>query len=174
MSRHRRNGRLRMPMPGGLSTAGPGASVQDGWRRIATEVEQLVGFVRLYQRTMRIGRVLPSWASFADTQFWHRAKHHLFPEQRRRMRAWWDMAVECGDLDQPRPCLRFAYCRTVLAFEHLARSGHPRMEADPARFNLPDEEAGKLKEHVLSQYGFLVAGAPDSEATDGFAPGPPT
>jgi len=125
---------------------GPKVSAQDGWRIIVRNETKLIEHVILVQSTMRLKKMIPTWSSFATTEYHSEMRKFLDTRMVQKYRAWWEVLLACGDMDR-RPA------RNALRFSWATLHGKT---CDPVRLGLSPELVALLREVVLMKREYLT------------------
>lgn len=122
-------------------------------RKIIAMDSLLVARIFTEQRTMRLANQIPSWECFASTEHWRQVAALLDGRECRKYQAWWTLIYSlCRD---SKDGATVACACAYLVKEKMRRSYSKELTVKPERWRLTPEEAGKIREYVLTHYESL-------------------
>ena len=81
------------------------------WKAILGREGYLIPLLLMYQRTMRLALVIPTWAAWEDSEAWFEIKGQLDSTDVKKFKAWWEMirAVQRHDDDKAAVSLALSF-----------------------------------------------------------------
>lgn len=138
------------------------------WKRTLEREGLLIQHILLYQRTMRVAGIVPTYANFLQTEVYWEMMKELDTTDLAKYRAWWELIFDCQRHQDDRPSVVLAIAYIVQ--ETQRRSYSKMMPVLHKPMGIDDAHAAMVKDTVLKHFEKLHPSRDGVKLSDATAP----
>jgi len=110
----------------------------------------LIQHILLYQRTLRVAGIVPTYSNFIQTEVYHDMLKDLDTTDLAKYRAWWEMIFDCQRQQDDNASVTL--CVAFIVQETQRRSQSKVMTINTATLGIAADHIAKIKDTVLRHF----------------------
>lgn len=117
------------------------------WKDILAQEGHLIPLLMMYQRSMILAKVIPSWEVWEDSKAWFEIKPQLDSTDARKFKAWWELLREVQRFQDDGQAVQLALMFIIQ--EQAVRSYGKKVPINGARHGFTDPVAIEKVLHAV-------------------------